>query len=146
MADDEFNQDLPDGQQAVDTPEDLPEKLRVHSLARLLGTTSKRVLEVLAQLDGRTGSPQSSVDQADAGRVRDALAAADTVGVTETADATGATAAEEPPAYMPLFVAPQPVTAPERGAADASDEDPADDTDDDSDSEAIYIDSGLTSI
>ena len=141
---------------------ELPERLRVHSLARVLGTTSKRVLDALAGLDGRARSPHSSVDQAEAIRVRDALAAADAESaevpvasetvIAEPMDTTPAefsapepaahltfidpTAAviieaepesrliledhsappqhaepAEQPAYMPLFVAPQPVAA-----------------------------------
>ncbi len=54
--------------------EDLPERLRVHSLARVLGTTSRRVLDALSELDGRTRSAHSSVDRTDAVRVRDVLA------------------------------------------------------------------------
>ncbi len=138
MADDELNQNPPEGQQADDTREDLPEKLRVHSLARVLGTTSKRVLDALVELDGRTRSPQSSVDQADAVRVRDALAAADAAAEPEPESRLILETAEEPPAYMPLFVAPQPVTAPERVVAasgEYSGEDSADDTDDESDSD-----------
>ena len=56
--------------------EDLPERLRVHSLARALGTTSKRVLDALAELDGRVRSAHSTVDRVDAVRVRDLLASA----------------------------------------------------------------------
>ena len=40
-----------------------PEKLRVHSLARVLGTTSKRVLDALTELDGRPRSAQSAVER-----------------------------------------------------------------------------------
>ncbi len=57
--------------------EELPDRLRVHSLARVLGTTSRRVLDALSELDGRTRSAQSSVDRTDAVRVRDVLAAGD---------------------------------------------------------------------
>jgi ribonuclease E len=56
--------------------EDLPERLRVHSLARVLGTTSRRVLDALSELDGRVRSAHSSVDRTDAVRVRDVLATA----------------------------------------------------------------------
>ena len=68
------------------TSEDLPERLRVHSLARVLGTTSRRVLDALSELDGRTRSAHSSVDRTDAVRVRDVLAQA-TAGSTEPAEA-----------------------------------------------------------
>ena len=53
--------------------EDLPDRLRVHSLARALGTTSKRVVDALSALDGRIRSAQSGVDYEDAVRVRDLL-------------------------------------------------------------------------
>ena len=43
--------------------EELPDRLRVHSLARALGTTSKRVLDALSELDGRIRSAHSSVDR-----------------------------------------------------------------------------------
>jgi ribonuclease E len=127
--------------------EDLPERLRVHSLARALGTTSKRVLDALAELDGRVRSAHSTVERVDAVRVRDLLAGAPAtlaapVVATEVSAAAEAdepesrlmlaapgTAAERPE-YMPLFVAPQPVA---RGAAtaDTDDTDDADDSDDD---------------
>ena len=72
---------------------DLPERLRVHSLARVLGTTSRRVLDALAELDGRSRSAHSSVDRTDAVRVRDVLAAAETPGGEPTTD-------EAPPAEL----------------------------------------------
>jgi ribonuclease E len=53
---------------------DLPDRLRVHSLARTLGTTSKRVLDALSALDGRIRSAHSSVDRVEAVRVRELLA------------------------------------------------------------------------
>jgi ribonuclease E len=136
---------------AAAQPQDgLPDRLRVHSLARVLGTTSKRVLDALAQFDGRTRSAHSTIDKSDAERVRDALASAEADGDAQaSAPATEQpsdqpaeeqaepAAAEEPEsrlmletapapaAYLPLFVAPQPVTA----------EAPDDDDDDDEDDE-----------
>ena len=71
MADDAPTQDLSEETQPG---EDQPEKLRVHSLARVLGTTSKRVLDALTELDGRPRSPQSTVEQDEAERVREVLA------------------------------------------------------------------------
>ncbi len=71
MADDAPTQDLTDETQSG---EDQPEKLRVHTLARVLGTTSKRVLDALAELDGRPRGPQSTVEEHEAERVREALA------------------------------------------------------------------------
>lgn len=71
MAEDAQNDDLSN---PTPQPEGLPERLRVHSLARVLGTTSRRVLDALAEFDGRQRSAHSTVDKADAERVRDALA------------------------------------------------------------------------
>ncbi len=104
--------------------EDLPERLRVHSLARALGTTSRQVLDALTELDGRIRSAHSTVERVDAVRVRDLLASAPAA-VSASVAVAGAVAAgeaEEPesrlmletapaerPEYMPLFVAPQPV-------------------------------------
>lgn len=150
MADDEHTADLVNVQPPADSPAELPERLRVHSLARVLGTTSRRVLDALRELDGRSRSAHSSIDQADAVRVRELLAGAAAAEVVveaapepdtqtgtrvEAAGVTGADAAvdtgaepesrliletpeqpaphgaavAEPPAYMPLFVAPQPI-------------------------------------
>jgi ribonuclease E len=128
--------------------EELPERLRVHSLARALGTTSRQVLDALTELDGRVRSAHSTVERVDAVRVRDLLANAPApVGASVVAaDATGET--DEPesrlmlettpverPEYMPLFVAPQPVErveAPKK--ADEPADEPADsDSDDDDD-------------
>jgi ribonuclease E len=106
--------------------EELPDRLRVHALARALGTTSRQVLDALTELDGRIRSAHSTVERVDAVRVRDLLASAPAavtvpIGAAQAhvaaeADepesrlmlATPETAAERP-AYMPLFVAPQPV-------------------------------------
>jgi ribonuclease E len=138
-----------DGGPSSEVPEDssqheeLPDRLRVHSLARALGTTSRQVLDALTELDGRIRSAHSTVERVDAVRVRDLLASAPAT-VTTTVVATEASApgdADEPesrtmletttverPEYMPLFVAPQPVERP-KGLAVA--EDPADSDDDD---------------
>ena len=124
--------------------EDLPDRLRVHSLARVLGTTSKQVLDALAELDGRIRSAHSTVDRVDAVRVRDLLgsAPATAAGAAVVATEPEAAAADEPesrlmletavdrPEYMPLFVAPQPVER--RGNTDETD-DPDDSDDDDLD-------------
>lgn len=128
--------------------EDLPDRLRVHSLARVLGTTSRRVLDALSELDGRIRSAHSSVDRADAVRVRDLLVAVPAVATkVPVANEAGAVAElGEPesqlmlqaplqpeagrPEYMPLFVAPQPIGADDDDSAD-SDEFDDFDTDDD---------------
>jgi ribonuclease E len=140
-----------DGGPSSEVPEDssqheeLPDRLRVHSLARALGTTSRQVLDALTELDGRIRSAHSTVERVDAVRVRDLLASAPAT-VTTTVVATEASAAgdtDEPesrtmletttlerPEYMPLFVAPQPV---ERRKDSAVAEDPAESDDDDFD-------------
>lgn len=138
--------------------DELPDRLRVHSLARTLGTTSKRVLDALSALDGRIRSAHSTVDRADAVRVRDLLGAQPDAGVDAAdAAATGDAAAtsedldepesrlmlaapenaDERPHYMPLFVAPQPMQADEgdENADDDSDSDDSD-TDDEDDEQA----------
>jgi ribonuclease E len=153
-----------------ESSEELPAKLRVHSLARLLGTTSKRIVDALAELDGRARSPHSTVERAQAEQVREVLnaeAAASAVEVpvtqtpaeTHTPQTTAAAvqvaveepesrllleappAAEaapedadrsaEPAPYLPLFVAPQPVTAFKPRPVPVADE--SDETDDDAD-------------
>ncbi|MFZ1178461.1 MAG: translation initiation factor IF-2 N-terminal domain-containing protein, partial [Mycobacterium sp.] len=145
-----------DGAPPTDTSEEptrhdeLPDRLRVHSLARTLGTTSKRVLDALSALDGRIRSAHSTVDRDDAVRVRDLLAAAQPLQsaentessaavVTAGAESIQATATDEPesrlmletaaerPHYMPLFVAPQPIETDDDGSADDSDD--SDDSD-----------------
>ncbi|MDT5053547.1 MAG: ribonuclease, partial [Mycobacterium sp.] len=151
MADDAPSQDLAEETQPG---EDQPEKLRVHSLARVLGTTSKRVLDALTELDGRPRSPQSTVEQDEAERVREVLASVpdeqegadqpsdvdqpSDADADEPSDADGnepesrliLETAKEPQRadYLPLFVAPQPVQF--DPAAGADDEDEDDDGDD----------------
>ncbi|WP_327113716.1 translation initiation factor IF-2 N-terminal domain-containing protein [Nocardia sp. NBC_01730] len=53
--------------------EQLPERIRVHALAKLLGVTSKRILAKLTELGADARSAQSNVDRAVAESVRDAL-------------------------------------------------------------------------
>ncbi|MEB3034875.1 Rne/Rng family ribonuclease [Mycolicibacter sp. MYC340] len=126
----------------------MPERLRVHSLARVLGTTSKRVLDALIELDGRTRSAHSSVDRVEAVRVRDLLGSPDDSVAAEAAEEP-AEEADEPESrllletvpeatptrvdYMPLFVAPQPVTYQpviSRDTDDSDDDDLGSDSDD----------------
>src|SRR4051812_49730615 len=54
--------------------DDLPEKLRAHALAKLLGRTSREVLATLAELGTPVSSAQSSVDRKAAEQVALALA------------------------------------------------------------------------
>ncbi|GAA1648020.1 translation initiation factor IF-2 N-terminal domain-containing protein [Nocardia ninae] len=95
------------------TPQDaeqLPERIRVHALAKLLGVTSKRILAKLTELGSDARSAQSNVDRAIAESVRDAL------GPPE-GDAPAAQAAETPVAQQAATpVEHQPETAAERPA------------------------------
>ncbi|WP_157171799.1 translation initiation factor IF-2 N-terminal domain-containing protein, partial [Nocardia higoensis] len=50
----------------------LPERIRVHALAKRLGVTSKRILAKLSELGAEARSVQSNVDRAVAESVRDA--------------------------------------------------------------------------
>lgn len=131
--------------------EELPDRLRVHSLARVLGTTSKRVLDALTELDGRARSAHSSVDRVEAVRVRDLLGLAE----EPTAEAAAPDSAEsgevpqEPESrllleteatgarvdYMPLFVAPQPVSFEPAASHDDEGSDDDDDLGPDGDDE-----------
>ena len=119
--------------------EDLPDRLRVHSLARSLGTTSKRVLDALAELDGRVRSAHSTVDRVDAVRVRELLArpapAAEAVATAEADEPESRLMLEtatDRPEYMPLFVAPQPIEkADDQDDSDESAESEDDDFDGD---------------
>ncbi|MFC8043693.1 translation initiation factor IF-2 N-terminal domain-containing protein [Nocardia sp. NPDC057353] len=52
----------------------MPERIRVHALAKLLGTTSKRILAKLTELGSEARSAQSNVDRDVAHSVRQALA------------------------------------------------------------------------
>ena len=90
-----------------------PEKLRVHSLARALGTTSRRVLDALAELDGRVRNVHSSVDANDAEKVREVITA-DPVTETGLAIEAEATAIFTDAAAS----APQPPETPQGPAAD----------------------------
>ncbi|MGK8525321.1 translation initiation factor IF-2 N-terminal domain-containing protein [Nocardia asteroides] len=81
--------------------EQLPERIRVHALAKLLGVTSKRILAKLTELGADARSAQSNVDRAVAESVRDAL-------VTGEADA----AAEQPASAQADASAPAPTPEP----------------------------------
>ncbi len=131
--------------------EDLPDRIRVHQLARSLGNTNKEVLDALFQLDGQARNVHSGVDREDALRVRDMLFAKTpavfpsfiSAAVTAASEADAPeprpteTAAERPH-YMPLFVSPQPRQADEDtegDAADGVDDSDADDDEDEDDEE-----------
>ncbi|WP_459549729.1 translation initiation factor IF-2 N-terminal domain-containing protein [Nocardia sp. X0981] len=76
----------------------LPERIRVHALAKRLGVTSKRILAKLSELGTEARSPQSSVDRAVAESVRDSLT-------------TPASSPAEPALFDPAAPAPDPAAA-----------------------------------
>ncbi|MCM6777624.1 translation initiation factor IF-2 N-terminal domain-containing protein [Nocardia sp. CDC159] len=91
----------------------MPERIRVHALAKLLGTTSKRILAHLTELGAEARSPQSSLDRTVAESVRDALVPpeedrAETTQTTETDTAAAAPVVEA----ETTEAAEQPRTAP----------------------------------
>ncbi|OBG21901.1 Rne/Rng family ribonuclease [Mycobacterium sp. 852002-51057_SCH5723018] len=117
-------------------PEDLPDRLRVHQLARALGSTNKEVLEALVAIDGRARNVQSGVDRGDALKVRDLIFAKPLPNIPGFSSAPVAQqplllrSSTEPAEYMPLFVAPQPVKT---GEGDDGDSDYSGADSDDSD-------------
>ncbi|WP_086667608.1 translation initiation factor IF-2 N-terminal domain-containing protein [Lentzea kentuckyensis] len=105
---------------------DLPDKLRVHALAKLLDVSSKDVMTALADLGEVARSAQSSVSRDVALKVAETLVDWDDVvtgEVTEDYEAP-AVPAFEAPALAPLFAAPTAVFMPpqpiERPKAQAS--------------------------
>ncbi|ORW97200.1 ribonuclease [Mycobacterium sp. IEC1808] len=116
--------------------EDLPDRLRVHQLARALGSTNKEVLAALTAIDGRDRNVHSGVDREDAIKVRELLFAQPLPNIPGFSSAAAAQqpllldASSAGRDYMPLFVAPQPV---EIGGERDIDDDSADSDDSDSD-------------
>ncbi|PWK78597.1 ribonuclease E [Lentzea atacamensis] len=105
---------------------DLPDKLRVHALAKLLDVSSKDVMTALADLGEVARSAQSSVSRDVALKVAETLLDWDDVvtgEVTEDYEAP-AVPAFEAPALAPIFAAPSAVFLPpqpiERPKAQAS--------------------------
>jgi len=94
---------------------DLPEKMRVHALAKMLVRTSREVLAALADLGVEARSAQSSIDRRAAEQVIVALAVdvAD-VPVKEAAEEAGAQRAPLFASASPLFQPPTPPTPPAR--------------------------------
>ncbi|AHK32627.1 Ribonuclease E [Rhodococcus opacus PD630] len=96
----------------------LPEKIRVHALAKLLGVTSKQVLAEAAALGTELRSAQSSLQRDVAERVHAAFTAAQNAPTEAPAAAepVAETPAAEPVAESPAVepaveVAPEPVSA-----------------------------------
>ena len=88
-------------------PIELPERLRIFSLARILGTTSKNITETLAGVDGRPRNPASTVTRAEAERVRDLLG-------------LGGDAGEAPAPAAPAEVAEPAAEAPDASGEESS--------------------------
>ena len=78
-----------------------PERLRVHSLARVLGTTSRRIIDALVELDGRTRSAHSTIGRDEADRVREVLAAPEPEAATPEPEAVAPQAAPAEPQAAP---------------------------------------------
>ncbi|WP_336083201.1 translation initiation factor IF-2 N-terminal domain-containing protein [Nocardia sp. SSK8] len=97
----------------------LPERIRVHALAKRLGVTSKRILAKLAELGTEARSVQSNVDRAVAETVRDAIAADTATGESPASPApTAATPAAEQPADTTSAPAAALFSAPEVARTD----------------------------
>ncbi|MGW6449638.1 translation initiation factor IF-2 N-terminal domain-containing protein [Lentzea sp. NPDC055074] len=105
---------------------DLPDKLRVHALAKLLDVSSKDVMTALADLGEVARSAQSSVSRDVALKVAETLVDWDDVVTGEVTEDYEAPAipAFEAPALAPIFAAPSAVFLPptpvERPKASAS--------------------------
>ncbi|GGP42704.1 translation initiation factor IF-2 N-terminal domain-containing protein [Saccharothrix coeruleofusca] len=93
---------------------DLPEKLRVHALAKLLGASSKDVIAALADLGEPVRSAQSSVTRDLAVKVAESLLAWDDIVTGEVDEQTEpeAVPAREAAALTPLFAPPSAVFLP----------------------------------
>ncbi|MET8648927.1 translation initiation factor IF-2 N-terminal domain-containing protein [Nocardia aurea] len=90
----------------------LPERIRVHALAKRLGVTSKRILAKLAELGADARSAQSNVDRAVAESVRDSLESPETEApAPETPEETETRQAAAATARGLMFSRPDPVHA-----------------------------------
>src|SRR5215204_2002090 len=97
-------------------PEDLPAKIRIHALAKLLGLTSREVLAALSEIGSPMPSASSTVTRVVALQVAEVLLPEppEPSDVEADADEIGDVALSTPLAPVfaaPLFVAPQPVEA-----------------------------------
>ncbi len=120
---------------------DLPDKLRVHALAKLLGTSSKDVVAALADLGETVKGAQSSVGRDLAIKVAESLLTWDDIVTGEVDEATEepAVQAREVAALAPLFAPPSAVFLPPTPVAapapvveeEAEDEHSAESSDDD---------------
>ncbi len=90
---------------------ELPDRIRVHALAKLLGVTSRQIMGQLSSIGQGVRSPHSSLDRSTAEAVRDSLAG---VSAPDGAQSAPAAAAESAPASA--------ATTPEVAAASAAPE------------------------
>ncbi|MEV6322294.1 translation initiation factor IF-2 N-terminal domain-containing protein [Nocardia sp. NPDC051787] len=98
--------------------EQLPERIRVHALAKLLGVTSKRILAKLTEMGADARSAQSNVDRAVAESVRDALVPVETDATPEPeASPAPADTGAAQPAETAQEAAEPPEPAPQSQAA-----------------------------
>ena len=101
----------PAGDSTVRDLIDLPPKIRVHALAKLLGASSREVMGALADLNEEVRSAQSSVSREVAQRVVDALAPQDDEEAAAEPGPSGAEQAEpeaEPEAETAAAEEPEP--------------------------------------
>jgi ribonuclease E len=139
------NSDVPAGQAGglnnVSEATELPPRLRVHALAKLMAVTSRQVLDTLAELGEPAKGVQSSIDRDIALRVIQSLAPDNTVSATEITEAVTAEPELEPESpfgALPLFAAPSPMFLPPEPvtrkvappAEKPTEDDDADDSDD----------------
>ncbi|WP_433194191.1 translation initiation factor IF-2 N-terminal domain-containing protein [Nocardia sp. CA-107356] len=89
--------------------EQLPERIRVHALAKRLGVTSKRILAKLAELGADARSAQSNVDRSVAESVRDALVTTEPDAEASQAPEIAADQEPAPKEPGPIFSAPDQV-------------------------------------
>src|SRR5829696_1705353 len=119
----------------TDVLAELPDKLRVHALARLLGLSSKDVLAALAEVGSPVKGAQSSIDRATALRVADVLLPdpADPGGESAEEIEDGGLVAPLVPVFappQPLFIAPGSTRELQLAAGEVDEVDDVDDVDD----------------
>ncbi|HET8641734.1 MAG TPA: Rne/Rng family ribonuclease [Pseudonocardiaceae bacterium] len=123
-------------------PEDLPPKIRVHALAKLLGVTSRDVLAALNDIGNPVPSASSTVARAVVLRVAEMLLPEPAEPAEADPDELGDAALATPlvpvfAAPQPLFMPPQPVATPAKpargGAWDDADDDAYDEAEQDAD-------------
>ncbi|MGH3621047.1 MAG: Rne/Rng family ribonuclease, partial [Sciscionella sp.] len=95
----------------------LPERVRVHALARLIGKSSRQVLEALSGLGEPARSAQSSVPKSVALQVAQVLGVGEPAADTESAEAAETVGAAEPVAGEQSAAQQRQTGPPQRSAA-----------------------------